>query len=197
MMKAGLIDEMMSEAIDDAIGAEDEEEETEAEVQRVLNEIAGETLASLPAAQVRPRGAGGERHCVLGERPRVSHAHVPLQTSGRRARVCKRVGMGCVWGQGGEGAARARLVIMAASGMHGFGTNRCSTEQQKREPSLPWHAAMQPVWRVRGRGFRLGKGAYPSDQPWLEVQGRVPQHSSPFTSPTHPHPVSARVPAAR
>lgn len=51
MSKAGLIEEMMSDALDDALGAEDEEEETEAEVDRVIAEVAGETLASLPAAQ--------------------------------------------------------------------------------------------------------------------------------------------------
>jgi hypothetical protein len=35
MMKAGLIEEMMSEAIDSAVGGEDEEEETEEEIQKV------------------------------------------------------------------------------------------------------------------------------------------------------------------
>lgn len=53
MMKAGLIEEMMSDAIDSAIGGEDEEEETEEEVQKVLDEIALATASALPSAQVR------------------------------------------------------------------------------------------------------------------------------------------------
>lgn len=51
MMKAGLIEEMMSDAIDSAIGGEDEEEETEEEVQKVLDEIALATASALPSAQ--------------------------------------------------------------------------------------------------------------------------------------------------
>jgi len=51
MMKAGLIDEMMGDAMDSTMDTEDMEEETDEEVNRVLAEIAGETLAKLPAAQ--------------------------------------------------------------------------------------------------------------------------------------------------
>jgi len=40
MAKAGLIDEMMNGAIDSALGDEDIEEETDAEVERVLQEVA-------------------------------------------------------------------------------------------------------------------------------------------------------------
>lgn len=53
MMKAGLIDEMMGDAMDSALDTEDMEEETEAQVEAILAEVAGETLASLPAARVR------------------------------------------------------------------------------------------------------------------------------------------------
>jgi hypothetical protein len=54
MAKAGLIEEMMNDAIDSALGDEDIEEETDAEVEKVLLEVAGETLAALPAARARP-----------------------------------------------------------------------------------------------------------------------------------------------
>lgn len=54
MAKAGLIEEMMNDAIDSALGDEDIEEETDAEVEKVLQEVAGETLAALPAARARP-----------------------------------------------------------------------------------------------------------------------------------------------
>lgn len=57
MQRAGLIDEMMSDAMDSAMGMEDEEEETDAEVQRVLDEVAGEALAAMPRARARPAAA--------------------------------------------------------------------------------------------------------------------------------------------
>lgn len=60
MQRAGLIDEMMSDAMDSAMGMEDEEEETDAEVQRVLDEVAGEALAAMPRARARP-----VRGCLL------------------------------------------------------------------------------------------------------------------------------------
>jgi hypothetical protein len=49
MFKAGVIDEMMDDAMDvgDSVGME---EDTDAEVNRVLAEIAGETAAQLPEA---------------------------------------------------------------------------------------------------------------------------------------------------
>mmetsp|Transcript_17088 Transcript_17088/g.51069 ORF Transcript_17088/g.51069 Transcript_17088/m.51069 type:complete len:228 (-) Transcript_17088:4012-4695(-) len=50
MMKAGLIDEMMSDAIDDAVDGEDVEQETDAEVDKVLQEIAGDTMSQLADA---------------------------------------------------------------------------------------------------------------------------------------------------
>jgi charged multivesicular body protein 3 len=54
MMKAGLIEEMMNDTLESALGDEDLEEETEAEVDRVLMEITGETLAQLPAGKLKP-----------------------------------------------------------------------------------------------------------------------------------------------
>lgn len=54
MMKAGLIEEMMNDTLDSALGDEELEEETEAEVDRVLMEITGETLAQLPAGKLKP-----------------------------------------------------------------------------------------------------------------------------------------------
>jgi hypothetical protein len=52
MMKAGLIEEMMNDALDSALDTEEMEEETEEQIQRVLAEIVGETSAALPQAQV-------------------------------------------------------------------------------------------------------------------------------------------------
>jgi len=54
MQKAGLIEEMTSEALDSAMGGEDLEEETDEAVDAVLREVAGEVLAALPAAKARP-----------------------------------------------------------------------------------------------------------------------------------------------
>lgn len=54
MMKAGLIDEMMNDAIEGAMGAEDIEEEIDSEVAKVLEEVAGETASQLPKAKARP-----------------------------------------------------------------------------------------------------------------------------------------------
>jgi hypothetical protein len=48
MMKAGLIEEMVDDVMEDVGGAE--EEDVDGEVQRVLQEVAGETLAKLPQA---------------------------------------------------------------------------------------------------------------------------------------------------
>jgi charged multivesicular body protein 3 len=56
MMRAGLIDEIMSDAIDGTLGAEDEEEEVDEEVDKVLMEVAGEALAAMPAARRQPVG---------------------------------------------------------------------------------------------------------------------------------------------
>lgn len=54
MARAGLIDEMMNDAIDSALDNEDMEAETDEEIEKVLLEVAGETLAALPAAKTRP-----------------------------------------------------------------------------------------------------------------------------------------------
>ena len=50
MMKAGMIDEMVGEAIDGAVAEEGEDEAAEAEVDKVLMEIAGADMESLAAA---------------------------------------------------------------------------------------------------------------------------------------------------
>jgi charged multivesicular body protein 3 len=63
MQRAGLIEEMTSEALDSALGGEDIEEETDEAVDAVLREVAGEVLAALPAAKVQPVSRAGVR-CV-------------------------------------------------------------------------------------------------------------------------------------
>ncbi|CAH9072312.1 unnamed protein product [Cuscuta epithymum] len=50
MTKAGVIEEMVNDAVDDALDTEDIEDETEEEIEKVLTAIAGETAASLPLA---------------------------------------------------------------------------------------------------------------------------------------------------
>ncbi|KAL0436934.1 UNVERIFIED_CONTAM: putative vacuolar protein sorting-associated protein [Sesamum radiatum] len=50
MTKAGVIEEMMNDAVDNALDSEDIEEETEEEIEKVLTAIAGETAAQLPEA---------------------------------------------------------------------------------------------------------------------------------------------------
>lgn len=50
MARAGLIEEIMNDAIDGALGDEELEEETDAEISKVLQEVAGEVIAALPAA---------------------------------------------------------------------------------------------------------------------------------------------------
>ncbi|KAJ9526089.1 hypothetical protein QJQ45_009537 [Haematococcus lacustris] len=63
MMKAGLIDEMMSDAVDGALDDAELDEETEEQVAAVLDEIAKETAAALPAARrnaAQPQQEAGE-----------------------------------------------------------------------------------------------------------------------------------------
>uniref|UniRef100_A0A7S0RQB4 Charged multivesicular body protein 3 n=1 Tax=Chlamydomonas leiostraca TaxID=1034604 RepID=A0A7S0RQB4_9CHLO len=50
MMRAGLIDEMMSDTLDSAMDTEDMEEETEEEISKVLDSIIGDTVKAMPAA---------------------------------------------------------------------------------------------------------------------------------------------------
>ncbi|GMI96968.1 hypothetical protein like AT5G22950 [Hibiscus trionum] len=50
MTKAGVIEEFVNDALDNALDSEDIEEETEEEVDKVLTAIAGETAAQLPEA---------------------------------------------------------------------------------------------------------------------------------------------------
>lgn len=54
-MQAGVIEEMVNDALDSALDSEDIEEETEEEVDKVLSEIAGETAAQLPEAVRKDR----------------------------------------------------------------------------------------------------------------------------------------------
>ena len=49
-LKAGVIEEMMNDAVDNALDSEDIEEETEEEIEKVLTAIAGETAAQLREA---------------------------------------------------------------------------------------------------------------------------------------------------
>ena len=79
MTKAGLIEEMTSEALDGALGADELEEEADAAVEAVLAEVAGNVIASLPAAKARPVregrvlggcGGGGVEHAqTIVQRP--------------------------------------------------------------------------------------------------------------------------------
>ncbi|KAI8474164.1 MAG: Snf7-domain-containing protein [Monoraphidium minutum] len=57
MEKAGLIQEMTSDALEGALGGDDLEEEADAQVEAVLAEVAGDLLAALPAAKARPAAA--------------------------------------------------------------------------------------------------------------------------------------------
>ncbi|XP_060169624.1 vacuolar protein sorting-associated protein 24 homolog 1-like [Lycium barbarum] len=50
MTKAGVMEEMVNDAVDSALDSEDMEEEIEEEVDKVLTAIAGETTAQLPQA---------------------------------------------------------------------------------------------------------------------------------------------------
>ncbi|KAJ0046682.1 hypothetical protein Pint_05977 [Pistacia integerrima] len=67
MIKAGVIEEMVSDSLDTALDSDDIEEEIEEEVDKVLTEIAGETAAQLPEA-VRK-----ERVRVSAQRASSSH----------------------------------------------------------------------------------------------------------------------------
>lgn len=57
MMKAGMIDEMVSEAMDSAMDSDEVEEETEEQVDKILLEVAGETLSQMAAAPTARRAA--------------------------------------------------------------------------------------------------------------------------------------------
>ncbi|XP_072957650.1 vacuolar protein sorting-associated protein 24 homolog 1-like isoform X2 [Typha angustifolia] len=55
MTKAGVIEEMVNDAVDTALDSEDIEEEIDEEVDKVLAAIAGETISQLPDAARRER----------------------------------------------------------------------------------------------------------------------------------------------
>lgn len=85
MQRAGLIEEMMTDAIDGALGDEELDTATEDEVDKILMEVAGETLAALPAAaakKTQPVCAVHVNHycmCVPAAMPDVSwHANAWL-----------------------------------------------------------------------------------------------------------------------
>lgn len=61
MTKAGLVEEMMEDAMDSALGSEELEEESEQAVDAILMEIAGETLGQMAAA---PRQQQQQQHVV-------------------------------------------------------------------------------------------------------------------------------------
>lgn len=82
MMKAGLIDEMMNDALDSALDTEDMEEETEEQIEQVLAEIAGETAAALPNAKVRTH------------LQRVSHQYGRRRVRGQETRAADQASAG-------------------------------------------------------------------------------------------------------
>lgn len=53
--QAGVLEEMMNDAVDSALDSEDIEEEIEDEVDKVLTELAGETASQLPDAVRKER----------------------------------------------------------------------------------------------------------------------------------------------
>jgi charged multivesicular body protein 3 len=57
MARAGLIDEVVNDALDSALGGEEVEEEADAEVERVLQEVAAGAVAAAPAAPRRAPAA--------------------------------------------------------------------------------------------------------------------------------------------
>jgi len=61
MARAGLVDEVIGEALDDALGGPEEEEEADAEVERVLEEVARGAVAAAPAAPRRAPAAAAAR----------------------------------------------------------------------------------------------------------------------------------------
>lgn len=61
MAKAGIIDEMMTDVMDSMMDGEDLEEETEEQVDKILLEVAGETLAQMAAAPQQQRQAAQQQ----------------------------------------------------------------------------------------------------------------------------------------
>ncbi|PSC75463.1 splicing factor 3B subunit 3-like [Micractinium conductrix] len=69
MMKEGIIDEMLTDVMESAFGDDELEEETEDEVDKILLEVAGETLSQMAAAplqqkQVHNAGVDREDHSL-------------------------------------------------------------------------------------------------------------------------------------
>ncbi len=58
MTKAGLLEEMMNDTLESALDSEEMEEESEEAVDRILMEIAGETLGQMAAAPRRQKQVG-------------------------------------------------------------------------------------------------------------------------------------------
>lgn len=66
MMKSGVVEEMVTDSLDAALDNEDIEEEIEGEVDKVLSDIAGETIAQLPENAVRKEKV---KHPAVEEEP--------------------------------------------------------------------------------------------------------------------------------
>jgi charged multivesicular body protein 3 len=63
MAKSGLIEELVNDALEDINGVDDLEAETDAEVNKILAEIAGETAVTMPGAErarVAPKAVAAE-----------------------------------------------------------------------------------------------------------------------------------------
>lgn len=69
MMKAGVMDEMVGEALDSALDGEDVEAETEAEVDKVLSELASETNRVMPAPGRARAGVAAAEAAAEDETP--------------------------------------------------------------------------------------------------------------------------------
>jgi charged multivesicular body protein 3 len=63
MAKSGLIEELVNDALEDINGVDDLEAETDAEVNKILAELAGETAVAMPGAErarVAPKAVAAE-----------------------------------------------------------------------------------------------------------------------------------------
>ncbi|KAJ8513754.1 hypothetical protein OPV22_004188 [Ensete ventricosum] len=72
MTKAGVMEEMVNDAVDTALDSEDIEEEIEEEVDKVLAAIAGETVSQLPDAVRKEKIKQPSVSTAVGEREAVA-----------------------------------------------------------------------------------------------------------------------------
>ncbi|KAK9734503.1 hypothetical protein RND81_04G144000 [Saponaria officinalis] len=90
MVKAGVIEEYVNEALDDALDSEDIEEETEEEVEKVLTELATETAAQLPVAARRAKTkVPAQSSSVQDEEPIAEGVDDEAELEAIRARLAK------------------------------------------------------------------------------------------------------------